>query len=270
MDLPMMDMFRVFPHESAAVMQRAIEIGIVCSSILVIHCTSLVLQFWPSDEYPDGVLLRLCLVRVVCAIPRPYFWSRMRKLFMEARHQPTPQLVTQRLLDINARPVSLERVLVVFYYVWLLGITAIIVVLRFQSEQTTDFTNLLGRHCLLNFISIMFHRILCVFLFYYLMQSDLKRGISHSVLEKYTKLLVHTERGREQLGGYDTECSICFGPYAQGEEIRKLPCSHHFHRRCVDVWLFKYQNRCPLCLTVVGPRQEAEKKLDPRPPALPG
>merc|ERR1719482_648319 len=89
------------------------------------------------------------------------------------------------------------------------------------------------------------------------MQSDFKRGIPPDVLEKYTKRLAFTSSmsRQENLGGSDMECSICFGTYTEGEEIRKLHCGHHFHLRCVDVWLLGHQNRCPLCLFVVGPAQ---------------
>uniref|UniRef100_A0A7S0F8V0 RING-type E3 ubiquitin transferase n=1 Tax=Pyrodinium bahamense TaxID=73915 RepID=A0A7S0F8V0_9DINO len=255
-DSPMAEMFTLFPHESAVVMQRGIELGIVCSCALVIHCMALVLQFWPSARYPDFLLRGFCVARIVCAVPRPYFWFRTRRLFVQARYQPTPQLVTQRLLDIYAHPFGVERGLLLFYYGWLACITVVVCVVRLEAEQTS-FTQQLWRHCLLNFVSIVLHRILCVLLFYFLMTSDFKRGITPDVLEKYTKRLAFirsTSKTREQLGGGDMECSICFGPYSEGEDIRKLTCGHHFHQRCVDVWLLGHQNRCPLCLLVVGPQ----------------
>lgn len=253
-DSPMAEMFTLFPHESAVVMQRGIELGILCSCLLVGHCVMIVGQFWWSDAYPDGLLRNLCVVRIICALPRPYFWFRTRKLFVEARYQATPQLVTQRLLDIYSHPFGIERMLLMFYYGWLAIITVMVCLLRLQTE--TSFAQHLWRHCLLNFISIVLHRVLCVLLFYYLMQTDFKRGIPPEMLEKYTKRLVFTKSGniRDQLGaGGDLECSICFGSYVEGEEIRKLCCHHHFHQRCVDVWLLGHQNRCPLCLFVVGP-----------------
>jgi hypothetical protein len=255
-DSPMAEMFTLFPHESAVVMQRGIELGILCSCLLVVHCSMIVMQFWPSDTYPDTLLRGLCLARILCAVPRPYFWFRTRRLFVEARYQPTPQMVTQRLLDIYAHPFGVERGLLLFYYGWLAIITVVVCIMRLESEQTI-FTQQLWRHCLLNFISIVLHRILCVLLFYYLMQSDFKRGIPPDVLEKYTKQLLFTRGPAKagQLGGGEMECSICFGAYVEGEEIRKLNCSHHFHQRCVDVWLLGHQNRCPLCLLIVGPQQ---------------
>lgn len=252
----MAEMFTLFPHESAVVMQRGIELGIICSCLLVMHCLILVMQFWPSDGFGDSAIRCLCLTRIACAIPRPYFWLRTRKLFVEARYQPTPQLVTQRLLDIYAHPFGVERGLLLFYYGWLALITLVVCVARFQSEHTV-FVQYIWRHCLLNFISIIVHRIICVLLFYWLMKSDFKRGIPPEVLEKYTKKLTfkRSMSKMEQLGGDEFECSICFGSYTDGEDIRKLTCAHHFHQHCVDVWLLGHQNRCPLCLFVVGPQQ---------------
>lgn len=41
------------------------------------------------------------------------------------------------------------------------------------------------------------------------------------------------------------QCSICLEDYCAREKVRYLPCGHHFHAGCVDVWL---SNRaaCPL------------------------
>lgn len=254
-DSPMAEMFALFPHESAVVMQRGIELGILCSSLLVLHCSMLVLQSWHSTSYPDAVLRGFCIARILCAVPRPYFWFRTRRLFVEARYQPTPQMVTRRLLDIYEHPFGLERGLLLIYYVWLGSVTVVVCFFRLDAEQTT-FTQQLWRHCLLNFISIVLHRVLCVLLFYYLMQSDFKRGVPPDVLEKYTKRVPYTASTalKDKMGGGDMECSICFGAYAEGEDLRKLMCGHHFHKRCVDVWLLGHQNRCPLCLHVVGPQ----------------
>merc|ERR1712232_860773 len=193
---------------------------------------------------------------IVCALPRPYFWFRTRRRFVEARYQPTPQMVTQRLMDIYTHPFGLERALLFFYYGWLASISLVVFYMRLVSSEQTDFTDRLWRHCLFNFVSIVLHRVTCVLLFYYLMQSDFKRGIPANVLEKYTKQFEfpHGRQNSDSEGVLD-ECSICFGAYAGGEMIRKLTCSHHFHQKCVDVWLLGHQNRCPLCLRVVGPTQ---------------
>ncbi|GAQ85803.1 hypothetical protein KFL_002550100 [Klebsormidium nitens] len=44
----------------------------------------------------------------------------------------------------------------------------------------------------------------------------------------------------------DALCCICLGQYKDGDELRELPCTHHFHSSCVDQWL-KINASCPLC-----------------------
>ncbi|OLQ05147.1 hypothetical protein AK812_SmicGene11689 [Symbiodinium microadriaticum] len=230
-ETPMAEMFTLFPHESAVVMQRGIELGIICSCLLVFHCWQLVLRFWSAEESADVILRTLCIARILCAIPRPYFWIRTRRLFVQARYQPTPQLVTRRLLDIYSNPFGIEKALLLVYYGWLAAVSLVVCVFRLYPEQSA-FTHEIWRHCLFNFISIAVHRILCVLLFYYLMKSDFKRGIPHEMLEKYSKrLMFRSALAGHQLGSKDDwECSICFGAYSDGQEIRKLGCHHHFHQ----------------------------------------
>ncbi|KAJ1971974.1 hypothetical protein H4R35_004946 [Dimargaris xerosporica] len=42
-------------------------------------------------------------------------------------------------------------------------------------------------------------------------------------------------------------CSICLCNFQLGDEARKLPCSHVFHKDCIDVWLVKHSALCPIC-----------------------
>ncbi|KAG0311274.1 hypothetical protein BGZ99_010283 [Dissophora globulifera] len=44
----------------------------------------------------------------------------------------------------------------------------------------------------------------------------------------------------------DAVCAICLCDYEDEEELRKLNCSHHFHKACVDEWL-RLNRNCPLC-----------------------
>lgn len=46
-------------------------------------------------------------------------------------------------------------------------------------------------------------------------------------------------------------CCICLAKYENNDELRELPCSHLFHRECVDKWL-KINALCPLCKNEVG------------------
>lgn len=50
----------------------------------------------------------------------------------------------------------------------------------------------------------------------------------------------------------DTKCSICLGWYEDDDDLRILPCSHHFHQGCADEW-FKITATCPLCVRPLRP-----------------
>ncbi|XP_019725279.1 E3 ubiquitin-protein ligase RLIM [Hippocampus comes] len=45
-------------------------------------------------------------------------------------------------------------------------------------------------------------------------------------------------------------CSVCITEYAEGNKLRKLPCSHEYHVHCIDRWLSE-NSTCPICRRVV-------------------
>ncbi|XP_050218612.1 RING-H2 finger protein ATL80-like [Mercurialis annua] len=48
-----------------------------------------------------------------------------------------------------------------------------------------------------------------------------------------------------------TECAICLGEFAAGDEVRVLPqCGHGFHVGCIDTWL-KSHSSCPSCRRIL-------------------
>jgi hypothetical protein len=40
------------------------------------------------------------------------------------------------------------------------------------------------------------------------------------------------------------QCSVCLGPLEVGDQARMLPCTHVFHRDCIDKWLER-STKCP-------------------------
>lgn len=41
-------------------------------------------------------------------------------------------------------------------------------------------------------------------------------------------------------------CSICTEDFVDGDDVRRLPCDHIFHPRCIDPWLSGFAVTCPL------------------------
>jgi hypothetical protein len=42
------------------------------------------------------------------------------------------------------------------------------------------------------------------------------------------------------------QCPVCMEDFEQGQEVRILPCHHHFHPDCIDPWLLNVSGSCPL------------------------
>lgn len=65
-----------------------------------------------------------------------------------------------------------------------------------------------------------------------------KEQIDNLVTRTYGQASLEGEMGRA--------CSVCINEYAQGNKLRRLPCSHEFHIHCIDRWLSE-NNTCPIC-----------------------
>jgi hypothetical protein len=42
-------------------------------------------------------------------------------------------------------------------------------------------------------------------------------------------------------------CNICINVFDNNEKIIKLKCSHYYHIKCIETWLKKHSNKCPMC-----------------------
>jgi len=67
-----------------------------------------------------------------------------------------------------------------------------------------------------------------------------------------TRSFVAVADGGEE--GVPEACVICMDEYASGDSLKRLPCLHEFHAKCVDSWLALGLTRdrdrdlgCPIC-----------------------
>eukprot|EP00890_Picochlorum_soloecismus_P001878 jgi/Picsp_1/2691/NSC_00921-R1_protein len=59
--------------------------------------------------------------------------------------------------------------------------------------------------------------------------------------------VAHSDGVTHQNGDSSSMCAICLDQYCSGDKLRELPCSHRFHRNCIDEWLLSQTALCPLC-----------------------
>mmetsp|Transcript_14408 Transcript_14408/g.36332 ORF Transcript_14408/g.36332 Transcript_14408/m.36332 type:complete len:788 (+) Transcript_14408:108-2471(+) len=78
-------------------------------------------------------------------------------------------------------------------------------------------------------------------------------GIDIEVLERHVPSCRPCVIGREST---EIACSVCLADLQAGEEGRRLPCGHAFHRCCIDDWLLR-RAACPLCREEVLPASAA-------------
>jgi len=234
----------VYPHEIAIMCLRQLEIGSCVGSALISWNAYLLFTMPTASTYTDLLLCGLCFLRVTIFFPRLWSWVQMHRLFREARNQPTPQLLRQKLALAKAWRCPGAWVLNGAYYSWL-GLVPCVI----WFGSATEFSGRLWNHWRVCFLWLVSSCILHTVLFFWLKSSAMvQRGISNAYLEAATTVILF----KHPWSGFgDPECGICLVEYEKNQAIRMLPCSHHFHSGCVDTWLQQYLNRCPFCQVTI-------------------
>ncbi|ONH97363.1 hypothetical protein PRUPE_7G185500 [Prunus persica] len=81
-------------------------------------------------------------------------------------------------------------------------------------------------------------------------QASANKGVKKKVLQSLPKF-TYGIGGAEPPPKLASECAICLGEFAEGDEIRVLPqCGHVFHVGCVDMWLGSHSS-CPSCRQIL-------------------
>jgi len=68
------------------------------------------------------------------------------------------------------------------------------------------------------------------------------KGLSKAELDLIPSFRFSKETAKET----NTKCVICMSEYTNREKLRRLPCTHDFHSKCIDKWL-RSNITCPIC-----------------------
>jgi E3 ubiquitin-protein ligase RNF38/44 len=78
-----------------------------------------------------------------------------------------------------------------------------------------------------------------------------RKGAKQDVINQLHSERVPRGHGGQAVAAAYGDCCICLEKIGAGQTIRKLECSHHFHKGCVDKWL-KQKASCPICQRRIG------------------
>jgi len=247
--------FREHPHECCVFYRTMIILGIWPTIFLVLHHAYLLQTTLNCYERyctkHERFWFYWCLLRLGMVIPRPIWWLRAVNSYTRAMRAQNPQEITRRLIVIHQSWwIKMNHTFGTFFTIWLLMTCA----LCYSDFFKCHFSKLLWNHCLLNLANQLAQRLVSIGMLLYLTNANMKRGITESMLSHHSEIIVYgnEEQAREKLGPRTMECSICFASYCKGDRIRLIKCSHHYHEHCIDPWLIRYRNRCPLCNYAVG------------------
>lgn len=69
---------------------------------------------------------------------------------------------------------------------------------------------------------------------------------SNSVEQKYKAPQPAASKDAENEELDNNQCMVCLETFAEGDQLRQLPCLHRFHCQCIDTWLQR-SCQCPIC-----------------------
>jgi len=99
------------------------------------------------------------------------------------------------------------------------------------------------------------------------------KGATAAAIDKLETVSFTEENNEKQADdGEDTDngkcCAICLSDFEDGDKLRVMPCSHRFHKSCVDEWL-RVNASCPSCRCDISGNQPSTESPQPA-VAMPG
>jgi len=86
-----------------------------------------------------------------------------------------------------------------------------------------------------------------------------QRGVDDAIKNSFQRFILEDGgdyKEREATRYANESCSICLGPFENGETITVLPCLHFYHDPCLSEWI-KNHHICPLCKKNLNDQQHS-------------
>jgi len=227
------------PDEAAWFIKLVMFYGAVFSVVVPVPCCVFLATFWTPCSLCNRPLhcwvLVHCVLQLLQAPVRFVFYARLRRT--QQRGGNIRDCV-RRVTHSDAWKTS-KMVSVVTYGWFVLGMVWIL-----NSKACGPCPGIYRLSLAVIFTAVA-RLLLGLGIFYRVFAPRLRapatqpRGASQAVID-----LVPTFT---YISGAGETCSVCLSDYERHDTLRRLPCSHCFHRSCIDTWL-RMNRLCPLCL----------------------
>mmetsp|Transcript_21727 Transcript_21727/g.61729 ORF Transcript_21727/g.61729 Transcript_21727/m.61729 type:complete len:291 (-) Transcript_21727:270-1142(-) len=255
---PLLDVVQQYPEEAAWFIKVVMFFGSVSGVLISIPCSVFLFMYWTPCEQCNRPLriwvLIHCVLQMMQAPVRLVFFMRLRQI--QQRNGDIQECVRQ-LTQSSAWRMS-KAVSIVTYGWFILGVVWLL------NSTTCKPCPGLYRLTLAVISTAVARLAMTLIIFYHSFPAQQgerpfpkPRGATQDVIDTMptVKYCPHSH------GCSETSCAVCLADFEEGDEMRQLPCKHHFHRPCIDKWL-KRNKVCPLCLQDIQatPGASAKKK----------
>jgi len=254
---PLVDVTQQYPEEAAWFIKIVMLFGSVSGLVILIPCSVFLFTYWAPCELCNRPLrywvLVHCVLQAVHAPVKLVFFLRLCRV--QGRNGDVQACVRQLTHSLAWR--ASKMVSVITYGWFILGVVWLL-----NSTYCKPCPGLYRLSLAVIFTAIA--RLLMTLIIFYhsfpprqgVQPQPKPRGATQDIIDRMPLVQYGAPACR---GCQETSCAVCLSDFEAGDELRQLPCKHHFHTGCIDKWL-KRNKVCPLCLQDIQETPAAAKK----------